>query len=273
MRALLVLGGLAVLVPLTLGWTRAVAPLGRIPVPHLSATATRMTEPVVVVGAFADARHANAVMLELTGLWERNFGLMVAFRDREAHCDVPVKHTEQGVKLGTWLNNQRVAYGKRTLNAARRERLEALGVAWDVHEAHWERGVELLTAFRDREAHCNVPAKHEEMGEKLGKWLSNQRAAHGKGVLDTVRLERLEKLGVVWDPFEQQWERNFELLTAFHDREAHCDVPTKHEEKDVKLGLWLHNQRKVQGKGTLDVARRDRLEALGVRWRISRACR
>ena len=211
-------------------------------------------------------RMVGTVVRELTDLWERNFGLLTAFRDREAHCDVPQKHEEQGVKLGLWLTSQRLAHGKGTLDAARRARLEALGVVWDVQEQQWDRNFELLTAFRAREAHCDVPTKHEEQGVKLGWWLTNQRTAHGKGMLSAARGGLLEALGVVWDVQEQQLDRNFELLTAFRCREAHCDVPQKHEEQGVKLGTWLNNQRTAHSKGTLDAARRARLEALGVVW-------
>ena len=68
------------------------------------------------------------------------------------------------------------------------------------------------------------------------------------------------------DVLEQQWDDAFELLTAFRERELHCDVPEKHEEEGMRLGVWLHHQRTAHGKGTLDAARFARLEALGVVW-------
>ena len=55
------------------------------------------------------------------------------------------------------------------------ERLEAVGVVWDVLAEQWERIFGLVQAFREREGHANVPYGHVEDGEKLGVWLGTQR--------------------------------------------------------------------------------------------------
>ena len=126
----------------------------------------------------------------------------------------------------------------------------------------------LLLAFRDRDGHCDVPDRHEEHGVKLGNWLSYQRAARKKGTLGDGRRRRLEEVGVTWDQIEAQWEENFALLVEYRDREGDCDVPDKHEEREVKLGSWLSRQRKDRKNGVMDAERERRLEQLGVRWRI-----
>ena len=51
------------------------------------------------------------------------------------HCKVPKGHEEQGAKLGEWLLTQRKTHTNGTLDAAaRRTRLEALGVVLDPKE-------------------------------------------------------------------------------------------------------------------------------------------
>ena len=62
----------------------------------------------------------------------------------------------------------------------------------------------------------------------------------------------------------KHWEHCFELLAAFSERKADCDVPARHEGQDVELGGWLETQRMEHKKGTLDAAKRTRLEALGL---------
>ncbi len=52
---------------------------------------------------------------------------------------MPKGHEEDGVKLGWWLNRQRQAFMVGQLDEARQERLESLGVVWDVIEEQWER--------------------------------------------------------------------------------------------------------------------------------------
>jgi Helicase associated domain len=62
--------------------------------------------------------------------WQRGFSNLKQFADREGHCLVPRKHkTDEGYKLGQWVNNQRTR--KAVLERDRIERLEALrGWAW-----------------------------------------------------------------------------------------------------------------------------------------------
>ena len=102
---------------------------------------------VTAVGGAAEQGHGdahgeNAPRLIPVGdeQWGRYIALLTAFREREGSCEVPVKHEEQGVELGVWLSMQRQAHKKGTLDATRRERLEALGVVWGTSiEQQWER--------------------------------------------------------------------------------------------------------------------------------------
>ena len=113
---------------------------------------------------------------------------------------MPIAHQEQGYKLGPWLAAQRAAYKRGTLEARRVAALEAAGVGWERRwlPAAWERRHGLLLAFRAREGHCDVPQRHEEQGDKLGRWLALQRAAHKRGTLEARRVQALEECGVRW---------------------------------------------------------------------------
>jgi len=231
---------------------------------------------------------------ELAGSWERMHGLLLAYRDREGHCDVPSKHEEQGAKLGDWLSKQRTAFKRGKLESRRVRALEAAGVVWDVVAEQWERNYALLRAYREREGHANVPDRHVEEGERLGAWLQSQRKRHqARGLSEEERkakrvsplsdeeVGRLEALGVVWDVVAEQWERSFALLRAYREREGHANVPRGHVEEGEKLGGWLQSQRKrhqarglSEGEGKakkikpLSDEEVGRLEAAGVVWGV-----
>ena len=121
------------------------------------------------------------------------------------------------------------------------ERLEALGVAWDPLATQWEHMYGLLAVYREREGHSNVPDKHVEDGEQLGGWLQEQRQRH-KGrelgeaeqrkartvlALSDEKVERLEALGVAWDPLAKQRERMRGLLAVYRERVGDKEVVTK----------------------------------------------
>jgi hypothetical protein len=122
----------------------------------------------------------------------------------------------------------------------------------------------LLEQYKEREGHVNVPQSHEEDGVGLGRWLQNQRARRGQ--LDESHQQRLENLGVSWDPLVDRWERNFALLEQYKKREGHCNVPHSHEEDGMKLGSWVNKQRGNYKKGKLEESYQRRLENLGMSW-------
>ena len=198
--------------------------------------------------------------------WERNFGLLEQFQEREGHCDVPVHHEEEGIRLGEWLQRQRAKMKNGKLDESHQGRLEELSVSFDPHRDQWERNFALLEQFQKREGHCDVPNIHEEKGVKLGSWLGCQRDMYKKEKLDELLRRRLEKLGISWDPLADQWENNFALLKQFKEREGHCNVPRSHEEDGVRLGYWLATQRATMKEEKLNESYQRRLEEIGVIW-------
>ena len=80
------------------------------------------------------------------------------------------------------------------------------------------------------------------------------------------------------DCARQLAERGYAALRSFREREGHADVPSRHVEGEVKLGIWLNNQRtRMQARGWSEAERKakkvsalsdedvSRLEALGAR--------
>jgi superfamily II DNA or RNA helicase len=192
--------------------------------------------------------------------WDRWFGLLQNFREREGHCRVPQGYKENGLGLGTWISKQR--YQKNRLTSERAQRLESLGFSWDPLSEQWEQGFASLVGFHKREGHCRAPQGHEESGFKLGTWVHAQRQKIAE--LDSSRLKRLKKLNFSWDPFSEAWEQAFEALQGFHRREGHCRVPLKQMEAAIRLGHWVSTQR--QKKAELTPERVQRLESIGFSW-------
>merc|ERR1712238_563139 len=103
--------------------------------------------------------------------WENFFNLLVKYKDREGHCNIPQSHEEDGQNLGAWLSTQRKLKNKGKLTTDLIKRLDEVGVVWDMLSYKWENYFDLLVKYKDREGDCNVPQSHEEDKEKLGTWL------------------------------------------------------------------------------------------------------
>jgi superfamily II DNA or RNA helicase len=130
--------------------------------------------------------------------------------------------------------------------------------------ASWDFWFGLLEAFKDREGHCSINAKHKEGGYFLGWWVSKQRSA--KEALSAKHHQRLDELGFLWDPLTEAWEEGLGKLLQFKDREGHCKVHYRHKEEGYGLGNWVATQRGV--KETISAERRQRLDDLGFLWDV-----
>jgi uncharacterized protein (UPF0303 family) len=173
---------------------------------------------------------------------------------------VPFAHIENGLRLGYWVNVQRT--NRNLLSADRRRRLDELGFVWNLLDAVWEEGFNSLKSYKHRQGHCLVPALHIENGFRLGSWVHGQRGK--KAVISVERQHRLDALGFVWDVVSDQWERGFEYLKRYKEREGHCRVPSDYKENGFKLGQWVSVQR--SSRETLSAENRKRLDALGFIW-------
>ena len=85
-------------------------------------------------------------------------------------------------------------------------------MTWDPRDASWEERFQALAEFKRRFSHSTVPRDYLEDPE-LARWLLKQRSRKGQGTLSPERSERLEALGVVWEPYDAMWERRFQELS------------------------------------------------------------
>jgi ribosomal protein L7Ae-like RNA K-turn-binding protein len=210
-------------------------------------------------------------------LWDSNFQLLLQFKQREGHLRVPVLHVEDGHKLGNWIRKHRTQQIAGTLAIEKERRLNEIGFIWKGHDEKWDIMCRALAQFKEREGHCDVPNKHIEILKgavlNIGAWLKNQCLYQSRAELDAQRMKRLDRMGVQWNSNRQEisqefFDRNFDLLLAFQDREGHVRVPTKHQEGggNNRLGAWLAIQRSLRRRGLLELDRRKWLEVAGVEW-------
>jgi hypothetical protein len=63
-------------------------------------------------------------------LCERAFAALQKFKRREGHCLVHARHIEDGIKLGYWINVQRIRARRGEIRPDRKRRLNKLGFVW-----------------------------------------------------------------------------------------------------------------------------------------------
>uniref|UniRef100_UPI00062674A8 helicase associated domain-containing protein n=1 Tax=Streptomyces odonnellii TaxID=1417980 RepID=UPI00062674A8 len=110
--------------------------------------------------------------------------------------------------------------------------------------AEWRRGLAAARRFRHTHHHLDVPQTYEDpTGYPLGRWLSWQRHLYTKGMLDAVRVQALERLGIIWNPRQQAFDRALAHAAAYAARHGHLAVPVEEVHDGFPLGRWLATQR------------------------------
>ena len=127
-------------------------------------------------------------------------------------------------------------------------------------DQQWEKMFAKLEKYRQQHGDCLVPYRYKE-DPSLGRWVSNQRRNCSK--LNSIRRDRLDSIGFVWDPHDQQWEEMFAKLEKYRQQHGDCLVPY-HYKEDPSLGKWVSNQR--SNYANLSSTRRHRLDSIGFVW-------
>ncbi|WP_239935247.1 DEAD/DEAH box helicase, partial [Streptomyces sp. CBG31] len=110
--------------------------------------------------------------------------------------------------------------------------------------AEWRRGLTAARRFRHTHRHLDVPQTYEDpTGYPLGRWLTWQRHLHTKHTLDTVRVQALERLGIIWDPRQAAFERGLAHAAAYAAQQGHLAAPVDESHDGFPLGRWLATQR------------------------------
>jgi hypothetical protein len=203
--------------------------------------------------------------------WDFWYGLTLKYRDEFGDANAPHDYkTTEGFRLGSWQNDQRQNYKKGKLSPDRIERLEKIGFIWDILEEQFEKGFQETLLYKNSTGNPNADVRHKTPeGFRLGTWQSHQRSNYRKGILSSERIERLEKIGFIWDILEEQFENGTQETLLYKNSTGNPNVPARHKTpKGFLLGIWQGNQRNSYKKGEISSDRIKRLEKIGFIWDI-----
>lgn len=109
----------------------------------------------------------------------------------------------------------------------------------------WETGYQYAIEYYKNKGHLIIPAKYVVDGYRLGTWISNQRTARKKGSLCQDCIDRLDKIGMIWDLRKVQWDEMYVAAKTYYETFGDLAIPLRYITKDgKKLGSWISKQRK-----------------------------
>lgn len=210
--------------------------------------------------------------------WEKNYLEAKAYFDKYGDLLVPTKYvTETGFPLGIWIMRMRAAQANQrqsVLNEERIQKLNAIGMSWDVLSDQWERNYLEAVTYYQEHGNLLVPGRYVTPGGiKLGNWIIHLRMykkGKGAGKLTDEQIARLDQIGMAWDADEERWRIGYEAALQYSRENGNLNVPFSFETKDgYRLGLWINLKRKQYKRGTLTEDQIRNLEHIGMRWQVN----
>jgi len=192
--------------------------------------------------------------------WENNYALLKEFKNKNGHCNISMGWTENP-KLASWVAYQRRYRKKGVLSADHISQLDKLHFQWNPIDEQWKSMFLKLVEFQNKHGHCRVP-HGKNSKTPLSIWVNTQRKAKIANRISEERLERLNEIGFVWEPFEAKWNEMFEMLVDYKHSHGHCNVPINYADKP-ELAQWVSHQRRAFKKHKLGQDRIDKLADIG----------
>lgn len=210
-------------------------------------------------------------------VWEQYFAEAEKFYRRYGDLKVPNDYiTNNGLKLGIWIQRMRSAKANERLGVITEEkqkRLESIGMVWSVISAQWEENYLEAAKYFNEHGDLDVPSKYmTESGLKLGYWLSHlrqKRIGTDRGApLSDEQISRLDKIGMIWDTDQYRFDVGLEHAKKYYKENGNLRVPMRCvcEYDGYTLGLWINLKRRQYKKGTLSDDNIKKLDELEMIW-------
>lgn len=187
------------------------------------------------------------------------------------HGDLNIRNyykTSKKENLGTWICAQRYFYKLNKLSFERIQKLESIGMIWQIHQSSdWNTMYKLAQNYYHKHSNLLVPKNYvAEDGQNLGLWIASKRCAYTNGELSLEKIKKLEAIGMNWKLKERDWNKKYTLARTYYNEHGNLLIPRHGPTK--ALGDWLKNQRYAHKRGELSSEKIELLANIGMIWDI-----
>lgn len=238
--------------------------------------------------------------MNLDKIWLIKFKLAKKYYEYHGNLRIPqnfktnngylYKDNENSVDLGYWLRYQRYLFKQGKLSEDKVLKLESIGIKW-VTFLEWNDYFKLAKNYYEKHHNLDIPERfrtingyEEDKSDesiKLGNWIQNTRQSYKKGLLDDDKIQKLESIGMNWYCRNNySWDEMYFLADCYYNYHHHLNVPVKYvtingylyedNPDSIKLGVWIHEQRRLYKMGLLDEDRIKKLESIKMIWSVRR---
>lgn len=218
----------------------------------------------------------------LTASWNLMYELAKQYFKANGNLEITKRYvTPDGYTLGSWVNTQRLVRAGKVngkLTDKQIERLDRIGMRWDgIRDLSWEKNYLAAEKYYAENGNLLVNVNYGSPdGVKLGSWIAQLRNCKKSGInssyLTAERIERLNKIGMVWDVPDYLWEKNYQAALNYFKENGNLNVPSYYRTEDgIRLGEWLLRLKRVYrgergGSAELTAEQINRLNEIGISW-------
>lgn len=119
------------------------------------------------------------------------------FHADHGHLEVRFDYVRDGLRVGAWLNWQRLAKRRTRADPVVAAELDRLGFVWDPHGQAIARGVAELRVYAAQFGHARVPQRYvvPADGYRLGVFVHGRRVALRRDKLTPADIATLDAIG------------------------------------------------------------------------------
>ncbi len=170
-------------------------------------------------------------------------------------------------ELKDWIRRQRSRYTQKQvpLRVDQIDQLNAIGMVWFPYKEAWNHMYSVAQQYYSEIGDLNIPTTFEYNGEPLGSWISTQRIKYRDGKLPRTYIEKLNRIGMIWDAtqdYDAIWMEMYELAKIHFSQHGALQI----KQRDSKLGRWINTQRTKFKNGSLSQDRIHLLDRIGMVW-------
>lgn len=207
--------------------------------------------------------------------WDKIFALAESYYKENGNLRMPRYFIIDGVDVGTWLTNLKGGYNgknRRKLSKYQISKLESIGIEWDYDylDDLWNKMYNCAESYFAIYGNIFIPQGYEYEGLPIGNWIHDQTQFYKKGKLSQDRIDKLNALGVRWNPQKDKWNTYYKYAQKYYKEIGNLDVPYDFEIDGLLLGRWVSVQRQAHN-GRQDTVltneQIEKLEAIGMVWK------
>ena len=193
--------------------------------------------------------------------WQIKYNQLKKYHLIYGHTNPPID--ELYSSLANWCASQRKIYRKNELSQDRILLLENIDFNFNPLDKLWKDQFNELKKFKLLKGHTR-PVKGKD-DNTLSSWVFKQRRYYKHSKLSKDKIALLNSIDFVWDPEDEDWQKNYRDLKEFKKKYGHLK-----QKFGVFLYRWVRTQNLNYHEKKLLQNRIDLLESIeGWEWQVS----